>query len=155
MATKLNYLAITRMLIRRFRARLAGVVLGANAMQALDRLGVHDAVRAAGFPITRISLLDRHGRILNDIDTTPFTRRIGYENLAIHRADLQRILLANLPPSVVQLGKSLERFEEKDSWITAYFTDGSHLEGQTLIGADGIRSRVRRGDEIGLPRTTD
>jgi 2-polyprenyl-6-methoxyphenol hydroxylase-like FAD-dependent oxidoreductase len=122
----------------------AGVVLGANAMQALDRLGVHNAVRAAGFPITRISLLDRHGRILNDIDTTPFTRRIGYENLAIHRADLQRILLANLPPGVVQLGKSLERFEEKDNQVTAYFTDGSHLKGQALIGADGIRSRVRQ-----------
>ncbi|GAB2474855.1 hypothetical protein GCM10011375_24020 [Hymenobacter qilianensis] len=122
----------------------AGVVLGANAMQALDRLGVHDAVRAAGFPITRISLLDRHGRILNDIDTTPFTRRIGYENLAIHRADLQRILLANLPPGIVQLGKSLERFEEKDNHVTTYFTDGSHLKGQALIGADGIRSRVRQ-----------
>lgn len=122
----------------------AGVVLGANAMQALDRLGVHDAVRAAGFPITRISLLDRHGRILNDIDTTPFTRRIGYENLAIHRADLQRILLANLPPSVVQLGKSLERFEEKDNQVATYFTDGSTLESQALIGADGIRSRVRQ-----------
>ncbi|QIL77401.1 FAD-dependent monooxygenase [Hymenobacter sp. HDW8] len=122
----------------------AGVVLGANAMQALDRLGVHDAVRVAGFPITRISLLDHHGRILNDIDTTPFTRRLGYENLAIHRADLQRILLANLPPDVVQLGKALERFEEKDNHVTAYFTDGEHLEAQALIGADGIRSRVRR-----------
>ena len=122
----------------------AGVVLGANAMQALDRLGVHDAVRAVGFPIIRVSLLDRRGRMLNDVDTLPFTRRIGYDNLAIHRADLQRVLLANLPPGVVQLGKTLERFEEKNSRVTAYFTDGSQLEGQALIGADGIGSRVRR-----------
>jgi 2-polyprenyl-6-methoxyphenol hydroxylase-like FAD-dependent oxidoreductase len=68
----------------------AGVVLGANAMQALDRLGVHDAVKAAGFPIIRVSLLDRHGQMLNDVDTLPFTRRIGYDNLAIHRAGLSR-----------------------------------------------------------------
>jgi 2-polyprenyl-6-methoxyphenol hydroxylase-like FAD-dependent oxidoreductase len=122
----------------------AGVVLGANAMQALDRLGVHDAVKAAGFPIIRVSLLDRHGQMLNDVDTLPFTRRIGYDNLAIHRADLQRVLLENLPPGVVQLGKALERFEQKGSQVTAYFTDGSKLEGQALIGADGIRSRVRR-----------
>jgi 2-polyprenyl-6-methoxyphenol hydroxylase-like FAD-dependent oxidoreductase len=122
----------------------AGVVLGANAMQALDRLGVYDTVRAAGFPIVRISLLDHHGQMLNDIDTLPFTRRIGYDNLAIHRADLQRILLASLPPGVVQLGKTLERFEQKGNEVATYFTDGSHLEGQALIGADGIRSRVRR-----------
>ena len=122
----------------------AGVVLGANAMQALDQLGVHDAVKSAGFPIIRVSLLDRHGRLLNDVDTLPFTRRIGYDNLAIHRADLQRVLLENLPPGVVQLGKALERFEQEGNKITAYFTDGSQLEGQALIGADGIRSRVRR-----------
>ncbi len=122
----------------------AGVVLGANAMQALDRLGVHDAVKAAGFPIIRVSLLDRHGRMLNDIDTLPFTRRIGYDNLAIHRADLQRVLLENLPPGVVQLNKTLERFEQIGNKVTAYFTDGSHLEGQALLGTDGIRSRVRR-----------
>lgn len=121
----------------------AGIVLGANAMQALDRLGVHEAVQAAGFPIVRISLLDRQGQLLNDVDTLPFTRRVGYDNLAIHRADLQRILLAKLPPGVVQLGKALARFEEKDNRVTVHFTDGSQLEGQALIGADGIRSRVR------------
>jgi 2-polyprenyl-6-methoxyphenol hydroxylase-like FAD-dependent oxidoreductase len=71
----------------------AGVVLGANAMQALDQLGLHDAVQAHGEVVTHLALLDRHGRVLNAADPTPFTRRLGYDNLAIHRAALQRVLL--------------------------------------------------------------
>ncbi|KAA9332463.1 NAD(P)-binding protein [Hymenobacter busanensis] len=122
----------------------AGVVLGANAMRSLDHLGVHAPVRAAGHPVTHISLLDQHGRVLNDVDTAPFTRRLGYDNLAIHRADLQRVLLQQLPPCTLQLGKRFERFEEHNGRVTAHFTDGSTGTADALIGADGIRSGVRR-----------
>ncbi|KUG09704.1 FAD-dependent oxidoreductase [Solirubrum puertoriconensis] len=121
----------------------AGVVLGANAMQALGHLGLHDAVHAAGFAVKRISLLDEHGQVLNDIDTRPFTERLGYDNLAIHRADLQRVLLEHLPPGVLHLGKPLERFEQHDNQVTAYFADGSSAAADALLAADGIRSRVR------------
>ncbi|AYA37036.1 FAD-dependent oxidoreductase [Hymenobacter oligotrophus] len=121
----------------------AGVVLGANAMRALGHLGLHDAVHAAGFAVTRISLLDQAGGVLNDIDTRPFTERVGYDNLAIHRADLQRVLLAQLPPGVLHLGKALARFEQLGNQVTAYFADGSAATADALLAADGIRSRAR------------
>ncbi|GAB2953465.1 FAD-dependent monooxygenase [Hymenobacter coalescens] len=121
----------------------AGVVLGANAMQALDRLGVHDAVRAAGHPITAISLLDERGRVLNDVDTRPFTEPLGFDNLAIHRADLQRVLLAHVPAGMVRRGKAFTRFEQAGNRVTAHFADGSQATADALLAADGIRSRVR------------
>jgi 2-polyprenyl-6-methoxyphenol hydroxylase-like FAD-dependent oxidoreductase len=122
----------------------AGVVLGANAMRALAHLGVHDAVHAQGFAVTSIGLLDQQGRVLNNVDTRPFTDRLGYDNLAIHRAGLQRVLLEHLPPGVLHLGKALERFEQQGTQVTVFFTDGSTATAEALIGADGIRSRVRR-----------
>ncbi|WP_400191801.1 FAD-dependent monooxygenase [Hymenobacter sp. B81] len=122
----------------------AGVVLGANAMRALDRLGIHAAVRAAGQPITSIGLLDQRGGVLNEVDTTAFTQRLGYDNLAIHRAALQRVLLDSLPAGTLQLGKAFERLEQQGSQVTAYFADGSSATAAALIGADGIHSRVRR-----------
>ncbi|MBG8552118.1 FAD-dependent monooxygenase [Hymenobacter guriensis] len=122
----------------------AGVVLGANAMRALDRLGLHDTVHQQGFAVTGIGLLDEFGRDLNAIDTRPFTERVGYDNLAIHRAELQRLLLAALPAGIVQLGKRLARFEQTVTQVTAYFEDGSHLTADALLAADGINSRVRR-----------
>jgi 2-polyprenyl-6-methoxyphenol hydroxylase-like FAD-dependent oxidoreductase len=122
----------------------AGVVLGANAMRALASLGVHDAVHAAGYPVTGISLLDEHGRVLNTVDTRAFTGPLGYDNLAIHRAELQRLLLARLPAGMVQLGKALTHFTEQAGQVTVHFADGSSATGAALLAADGIRSRVRQ-----------
>jgi 2-polyprenyl-6-methoxyphenol hydroxylase-like FAD-dependent oxidoreductase len=122
----------------------AGVVLGANAMRALDELGLHAAVRPVGTPLTTVRLLDEHGRVLNRADTTSFTERLGYDNLAVHRADLQRELLRALPPGVVQLGHRLARFEQTGAHVTAFFENGEQATAEALVAADGIRSRVRR-----------
>ncbi|HEX8656970.1 MAG TPA: FAD-dependent monooxygenase [Hymenobacter sp.] len=122
----------------------AGVVLGANAMHALDRLGLHAAVRAEGEPVTHLALLNRQGQVLNAADTTPFTRRLGYDNLAIHRAALQRVLLAALPPGTVQLGYSFSRFTAAASAVAVHFADGRSTQADALVGADGLRSPVRQ-----------
>jgi len=122
----------------------AGVVLGANAMRALDELSLHAAVRPAGTPLTTVRLLDEHGRVLNRADTSAFTERLGYDNLGILRADLQREMLRALPPGVVQLGHRLARFEQTDTHVTVFFENGTQATAEALIAADGIRSRVRR-----------
>jgi 2-polyprenyl-6-methoxyphenol hydroxylase-like FAD-dependent oxidoreductase len=122
----------------------AGVVLGANAMRALDELGLHAAVRPAGTPLTTVRLLDEHGRVLNRADTSAFTERLGYDNLGILRADLQRELLRALPPGVVQLGHRLARFEQTNTRVTAFFENGAQATAEALVAADGIHSRVRR-----------
>jgi 2-polyprenyl-6-methoxyphenol hydroxylase-like FAD-dependent oxidoreductase len=122
----------------------AGVVLGANAMRALDELGLHDAVRPVGTPLTTVRLLDEHGRVLNRANTLPFTERLSYDNLGVLRADLQRALLQALPPGVVHLGHRLARFEQTDAHVTVFFENGEQATAEALVAADGIRSRVRR-----------
>lgn len=122
----------------------AGVVLGANAMQALSKLGLQETVQAHGTPITRIQLRDEQGGILQTVDTSEFTRQLGFPNLGIHRAALQKALLAGLPPDTVQLGIPFERFEQTATGVRAHLANGTSLTADALIGADGIRSRVRR-----------
>ncbi|GGF19222.1 FAD-dependent monooxygenase [Hymenobacter cavernae] len=128
---------------RELREIGAGVVLGANAMQALQQLGLYDAVLAYTQPVKGLRLLDQQGRPLQIADTEPFTRKLGFDNVGIHRADLQKALLSELPSDVVQLGKPFVRFDEKGNQVIAHFSDDSTATGDALLAADGIRSRVR------------
>jgi 2-polyprenyl-6-methoxyphenol hydroxylase-like FAD-dependent oxidoreductase len=121
----------------------AGVVLGANAMRALDTLGVHDAVRAAGCEITDMQVREGGGRVITDVSTVKFTERVGYGNVAIHRAELQRILLRHLPEGTVETGAVFDRFELQGSEVVAWFENGLVVKADGLVGADGLRSRVR------------
>ncbi|MCB2408266.1 FAD-dependent monooxygenase [Hymenobacter lucidus] len=122
----------------------AGVVLGANAMRALARLGLQETVQTQGTPITQISLCDGQGNLLQAADPAFFARQVGYDNLGIHRAALQQVLLAGLPAGTVRLGSRFERFETMADGVTVYFTDGTQATADALIAADGLHSQVRR-----------
>jgi 2-polyprenyl-6-methoxyphenol hydroxylase-like FAD-dependent oxidoreductase len=71
----------------------------------------------------------------------------AHDGLTIHanvdRATLRQILLAGLEDAV-HFGKTVQRYENTADGVTAYFTDGSTAHGDVLVGADGIRSTVRR-----------
>ncbi len=61
----------------------------------------------------------------------------------VDRATLRQVLLAGLE-GALHFGRTLERYESTADGVTAYFSDGSTAHGDVLVGADGIRSAVRR-----------
>jgi 2-polyprenyl-6-methoxyphenol hydroxylase-like FAD-dependent oxidoreductase len=68
--------------------------------------------------------------------TTPLT--------AVHRQTLREVLLHGIQEKV-HFGKSLTGFDQtKGGQVRAHYSDGTHAEGDILIGADGTRSLVRK-----------
>ncbi|KAF4567517.1 hypothetical protein EYR36_011139 [Pleurotus pulmonarius] len=65
---------------------------------------------------------------------------------SFHRADFQRVLLKHLPAACkVNFSKHLESYARTaDSQIELRFRDGDSSACDILVGADGIRSSVRR-----------
>ena len=117
-----------------------GMYLPANGVRALRTLGLEDAVAARGARIPRQRLLDHRGHLLADIDLHRLWGGVG-PCLALPRTELHQILREGVP---VQLGRTIRSLEHLDGPIQVGFDDGGGGEYDLVVGADGLRSWVRR-----------
>ncbi len=122
----------------------AGFGLAANAMQAFEYLGLRQEVEGIGFYTDTYEVLDHKGRALIVPDTQRLSTRYNQKNLTVHRADLHRYLQGKIPSAAVQLGKRLQRLEQRDEGIVLRFEDGTRYCCRYLIVADGVNSIARQ-----------
>jgi salicylate hydroxylase len=123
----------------------AGLNLSPNALKVLRALGVEDEAIAIGCqPDDQIIRSWRSGRVIarqkrggNIVD------RFGAIFIAIHRADLLAILGNALPEGSIRRGARCVSVETAVDGAVARFADGSEIEADIVIGADGIHSAVR------------
>ncbi len=117
----------------------AGIVLAANALHALARLGVGDLVRKRGASVGRAEIRTWKGEMLVDFSTAEHT-----ESYLINRGILQQILLDSLQEGTsIQLNTSLVTINQNDEKVEAVLSNGNKVVGDVLIGADGFHSVVR------------
>lgn len=66
--------------------------------------------------------------------------------LTFHRAEFQTVLLRKIPPSYrIHCSKRLRSYEQQQGGpITLLFEDGTRASCDVLVGADGLKSAVRR-----------
>jgi FAD-dependent urate hydroxylase len=121
----------------------AGLTLWENAIRVLRTLGLAEHVIEAG------SILERF-QLKTDTDETLYTIRPGGHktgfnelSIAIHRADLHRILLDALAPGSLKLSKTCSGCSQKDEQVFVKFEDGETVSAELLIAADGIHSVIR------------
>ncbi|KIV80594.1 hypothetical protein PV11_08085 [Exophiala sideris] len=64
-------------------------------------------------------------------------------NWNVDRTVIRNVLLQGLEEDI-EYGKRLERYDLAPEQVTAHFSDGTSATGRMVIGADGVRSHVRR-----------
>lgn len=121
----------------------AGVLLGTNAVQAYDRIGLAARIREAGSPKRAIRILAPDGAAVSTLDVAALEAEFGHPFVAIHRGDLQRLLLDQLPEGVVRTGVECVGVTPAGTEASVGFTDGSAVAADVVVGADGIGSAVR------------
>jgi 2-polyprenyl-6-methoxyphenol hydroxylase-like FAD-dependent oxidoreductase len=121
----------------------AGLSLVANATRALNELGLAGALRGLGEPVGRAEIRTWRGEVLSTISVSQLSEKVGTQSVAVHRADLQAVLLRELGEGVVRTGAECVGFEQNGAGVRAFFNSGRQEHCDVLIGADGLRSAVR------------
>ncbi len=117
-----------------------GMYLPGNSLRALGALGLQERVQECGYEIQRQLFLDRRGSVLLDVDLHAVWGTTG-PCMAIGRRELHEILREGID---VRMGTTVTSLEQDDSRVHAIFDDGSNGDYDVVVGADGVRSWVRR-----------
>lgn len=128
-----------------------GIWLPTNAMLVMARLGLAEELIAQGVELERIEVHDKTAGRLQAIDLIRVKHQFGRTTTSILRADLQATLAKRVAEGGLHLNKRCTAVAQDNAGVTVTFDDGSQARSDLLIGADGIRSRVR---EVVAPKTT-
>ena len=117
----------------------AGIALWANATHVLKKLDLLEEAKEVGVLTTNYQFNSQNGKELVNVPVNGFE----LPTIGIHRADLHELLWRRLPQKQFILGETFERFSLRENLVCAHFASGLMVEGDALIGADGLRSKVR------------
>ncbi|NUG01451.1 salicylate 1-monooxygenase [Acinetobacter oleivorans] len=123
----------------------AGISFGANAVKAIELLGLaneyHAIADKVSPPFQDVWFQWRNGYTDEYLSASIAT---GVGQSSVHRADFLDAIIPHMPAQNVHFSKRLEAIEEQDDQVILHFNDGSQHECDYLIGADGIRSVARQ-----------
>jgi salicylate hydroxylase len=127
----------------------AGVTITPNAGHVLDHLLGREIMQRIGYvPASGAMKHFRTGAVLVDTRRGDGPRRkYGADYSQMHRADLHSALADAVRRSdaqAIHADRCFVGISETPERVTARFRDGHTAEAQILIGADGIRSDVRK-----------
>lgn len=121
-----------------------------NGLNALAVIGADEAVRRIGTPMRALLIHSWTGKRLAEIAPPS-----GLPSMQlVWRAELYRALHDEAARRGIRTehGKRLTGVTGTDQAVTAHFSDGTQASADVLIGADGIRSTVRRLIDPAAPR---
>ena len=139
----------------------AGIQLGPNVFKMFDYLGLTEVIdRTAVYPGNLImrDALSGEELIRVPVGSEAFRARFKYPYGVIHRADIHNAFLEacrKSPLVTLSASQKVVGYEDKGDRVTASVEGGADVEGELLVGADGLWSRVREqlvGD--GKPRVS-
>jgi 6-hydroxynicotinate 3-monooxygenase len=123
----------------------AGIILSANVMKAFRRLGIEQSLIETGIkPASYISRAWDTGETMYEIQFDAAREaRYGGPYINIHRGDLHGVLERVVSPGTIAFNHRIVGIDEQTHGVRLTFENGVKIDAEIVIGADGIRSKVR------------
>ena len=126
----------------------AGISLFANGTRLFEELGIARSMADLSSEPHEFVFRNEDGDVAA---VQPLGRGNWYRNeygapyYGALRRDLQSCLLRTVGRTKIHLGKQLVRFDDSEEQARLYWADGKVDTADLVVGADGIKSVVRRG----------
>jgi 2-polyprenyl-6-methoxyphenol hydroxylase-like FAD-dependent oxidoreductase len=125
--------AIFERVEKELAGRGAGIVAQPELIAHMQALGLD--TRDLGVAMSTRKILDRDGRV---------TARIECPQVLTAWERVYRLLRDAVPMDRYHRASGVRGFEQDSGGVTAHLSDGRAVTGDVLIGADGLRSTIRR-----------
>ncbi|KAK1594580.1 uncharacterized protein LY79DRAFT_668550 [Colletotrichum navitas] len=126
----------------------ASLMICPNGLKVLNLIGpIPDMLLQNGPPILELCDCKASGEVLGRSDIpAEFSKRYGQPAVGVKRTLITSWLrgLAIENGVEVRQGWKLERIQETENSVTAFFEDGNSETGAFLVGADGLKAATRR-----------
>lgn len=92
-----------------------------------------------------MKFFNARGKQIAELGTAYQKQKYGVETLQLKRANLNTYARAAAAEAGIKIeyNKKFVRYNESEDQVTAYFTDGTSVTGDMIIGCDGMFSEVR------------
>lgn len=126
----------------------AGIQISPNGNRVLDALGVFQRLKELSCdPVRKEFRLWNTGRPWPMFSLgKKVIEQYGYPYLTVYRPDLHQSLadrVRELKPDAIHLDSGVAGCEQDENSVTLILRDGRRIQGDALIGADGVRSVIR------------
>ncbi|GAB2631678.1 FAD-dependent oxidoreductase [Emticicia sediminis] len=129
---------------KEFNVYGVGIIQQANALRALDAIGVADEAMRRGSPYGKVKLCLPHGLQIGEAGTPPIGRFPSHNGIS--RKILHDVLFeeAQKVGLKYRMGVTVETIDNQPDVANVTFSDGTSGSYDIVIAADGVNSKVRK-----------
>ena len=129
---------------KEFNVYGVGIIQQANALRALDAIGVADEAMRRGSPYGKVKLCLPHGVQIGEAGTPPIGRFPSHNGIS--RRILHDVLFeeAQKVGLKYRMGVTVETIDNQPDVANVTFSDGTSGSYDVVIAADGVNSKVRK-----------
>lgn len=133
--------------VKTLRPAGAGISLWSNGVKVLNHLGLGEKIAQIGGPMQQMAYYDKSGKQLTRFSLRPLIERVGQAPYPVTRTDLQQMLIEAVGTENITLNKRCVAVEQnigrQNKDAIAHFQDGTHIQADLIVGADGTHSIIR------------
>ncbi|KAG0342028.1 hypothetical protein BG000_007221 [Podila horticola] len=122
----------------------SGISVGATFGGLFEQLGILEEFKALGKPMIGLDVFSEDGKQLFHVDVSERARLCGTNEYIVSRPELYSLLLKQIPPEYIHMGKKVLWFNQDEDGVTIRTWDKKYHHGDILVGADGSYSAVRQ-----------